>query len=281
MGVGAWHRLIWWSKFRFSRGGKDGSFSSFVDSVAQQHCLWEEIRTSWLCGWPGRAEKLFIVCCDKNTFHAGTHCRTESLLASVNAFTCWHINWDLTGCFRVLPVSPSESSLVSELIWCCSTCPESAGLFTGPCATTRCFLDGEGFTARTAIRKIKQHYSDRTLLILFYWLNFPLVYTVCAHLGPSWRQHCTWISQIGLRRNQVCVQIQCPTETRRGFYMYFLRWNTFISSLYLTPSWTRAFHECSSFFTNLWNAQPVLAKANKYDRQTNDNHFTQSFYHFK
>lgn len=44
-------------------------------------------------------------------------------------------------------------------------------------------------------------------------------------MRPSWRQHCTWISQTGLRRNQVCAQIRCPTEKEKGF-----TWNSCVGT---------------------------------------------------
>lgn len=82
-----------------------------------------------------------------------------------------------------------------------------------------------------------------------------------AYVGPSWTQHCTWISQIGLRRNLACAQTQCPTENNKGYTRISHTAGIFMSIFYLTPSWTSAFHECSSFFTNLRNnAEPGLLK---------------------
>lgn len=91
-----------------------------------------------------------------------------------------------------------------------------------------------------------------------------------AHVGPSWTQHCTWISQIGLRRNLACAQIPCPKENNKGYTRISRTASTFMSMFYLTPSWTSAFQECSSFFTNLRNnAEPGLLKT----VQTDDNQF--------
>lgn len=109
-------------------------------------------------GWDGR-EKLLILGCERRNSHAGTCCKAESLRVSVNKMCFQHSSWNLKSYFQFLPLSPSVSSLASELTWCWSKgCwllllvwvnregPEPAVFLTGPCATARRFLDGEVFT---------------------------------------------------------------------------------------------------------------------------------------
>lgn len=86
---------------------------------------------------------------------------TESLVGSVDKVYNQELSHPLRAdrLFLVLLLSASESSLVSELICCWSTCcwllvlvcvdregPVPAVFFAGPCVTARRFLYGEVFT---------------------------------------------------------------------------------------------------------------------------------------
>lgn len=168
VGVGVRHRRAWWSKFRFFRGGNNVGFSSFVDSVAEQHCFWEEIRASWLRGWLGRAEKLLILCCDINTSHAGTRCMTKSLRLSVNASSRTSTeSWQAVS-YRCLPQSLLWSQSWSDVAarvagcWCWSVLTEEVqsqlafsqdpGLQHGASYTERSWLQPAGKKKKMLIR---------------------------------------------------------------------------------------------------------------------------------
>lgn len=50
--------------------------------------------------------------------------------------------------------------------------------------------------------------------------HIDIIYT---YMRSSWTLHCTWTSEIVLRRNSVCEQIQYPTEKEwlQGLHIYF------------------------------------------------------------